>query len=302
MEGLVPTILENWFTRHFRERHPQEVARFEDALNATMPQAYAAHCAAVRDADLRAGLQTIPHPVLVIVGRHDPVTPPGVGALVASTIPGGKLLTLEAAHLSPVEAAEAFNQAVIEFLTGGAEKTMETQETRIEGDEEEKMVPTEPSEPMEEEHHKPRPPRAPRAPRPKPEPVMADEAEPEAAPISPWEEERTARPARAAPRKRPRKAAAKKAAAKKTARKAAARKPARKAAAKRGAAKRGAAKRGAVKRSAARRPVKKAARKAARKTVAKKGARKTAAKRAVKKASRKSAGRRPAARRGARRR
>ncbi len=272
LQGLAPSVLENWFTRQFRERHPEEVRRFEEVLLATKPEGYVAHCAAIRDADLRAGLHAIQHSARIIVGRHDPVTPPGVGALVASSIPGARLVTLEAAHLSPVEAADAFNRVAVEFLTGEAERTMQTQQTRIEDDEDDKMTAHEPP------HHEPPKPRPPR-PMPAPRPMMPGTTMPfglggpapaPAAPAAPKPEPSPA------PRKRRRKAAAKKSAARK-----AARKPARKAARK-SAAKKRTLRRGAVK---------KAARKPARKGAAKKTARKSA-KRPVKKATRKSARRR----------
>ncbi len=290
LDGLAPSVLENWFTRQFREHHPEEVRRFEEVLLATKPEGYVAHCAAIRDADLRAGLQAIKHSVRIIVGRHDPVTPPGVGALVASSIPGARLVTLEAAHLSPVEAADALNRVAVEFLTGEAERTMQTQQTRIEDDEDEKMTA---HEPPHQEAPKPRPPRPPQAPRPMPVPGMTYERAlggpaPGAAPPAPATPKPAAEPPPAAPRKRPaRKAAAKRSARKATARKAA-RKPARKAAARKSAAKKRTVRRGAVK---------KAARKPVRKGAAKKTARKSAAKRPVKKATRKSARRRSPGRR-----
>ncbi len=272
--GLASSVLANWFTRRFRERHPEEVRRFEEILLATDPQGYARHCAAIRDADLRAGLHAIKHPVLVVVGRHDPVTPPGVGALIASSIPSGRLVTLEAAHLSPVEAADAFVEAAVAFLTGEAERTMQTQQTIIGDDENKWTMP----EPMHEEP-KPRPPRPPRPIAPKPE-ASHEAGAPAAMPAAPMAPMPAAAPTHAAPHKRP----AKKAAAKKTA----AKKPARKVAAKKAAAKKTARK------SAA----KKTARKPARKAMKKRTARKTAAKRPAKKAARKS---RRSSRRGRRR-
>jgi 3-oxoadipate enol-lactonase len=244
LEGLAPSVLENWFTRQFREHHPEEVRRFEEVLLATKPEGYVAHCAAIRDADLRVGLHAIAHPVRIIVGRHDPVTPPGVGALIASSIPGAKLVTLEAAHLSPVEAADAFNCVAVEFLTGEAERTMQTQQTRIEDDEDEKLTAP---EPPHQEPPKPRPPRPPQAPRPAPAPAWSYQREhsapvPQAAPAAPVVHKPVVEPAPAPTPSPPRKRAAKKAAAKKPARKAkarkaAAKKPARKAAARKSAAK-----------------------------------------------------------------
>jgi 3-oxoadipate enol-lactonase len=264
LEGLAPSVLANWFTRRFREQHPEEVRRFEEILLATDPQGYAAHCAAIRDADLRVGLHAIKHPVLVVVGRHDPVTPPGVGALIASSIPSGRLVTLEAAHLSPIEAADAFVEATVAFLTGEAERTMQTQQTIIGDDENKFTMP----EPMHEEP-RPRPPRPPRPIAPKPE-ASHEAGGPAPMPAAPMAPMPAPAPTRAAPRKRP----AKKAAAKK----AAAKKPARKVAAKKAAAKK-----------TGRKSAKKAARKPTRKAAMKKRtARKMGTKKSAKKAMRKS--------------
>ena len=116
VEALAPGLVENWFTRQYREQHPEIVERFEQALAAMSSEGDAGGAVAVRDADFRPELASIRHPVLVVVGKYYPATPPGVGALVASAIPAAKTVTLEAAHLSPVEAAEAFNDAVLEFL------------------------------------------------------------------------------------------------------------------------------------------------------------------------------------------
>jgi 3-oxoadipate enol-lactonase len=287
LAGLAPSVLENWFTRQFRERHPEEVRHFEEVLLATKPEGYVAHCAAIRDADLRIGLHAIAQPVRIIVGRHDPVTPPGVGALIASSIPGAKLVTLEAAHMSPVEAADAFNRVAVEFLTGEAEKTMQTQQTRIEDDEDEKVTAP---EPPHQEAPKIRPQRPPQPPRPTPTtPSWLHEREhtapaPQPTPAAPSVFKPAPAPAPAptpAPTpKPPRKRAVKKAAAKKTARKAArkavAKKPVRKATAKKSAARK-AGRRGAVKKTARKAASKKTARrKSAAKKPAKKSVRRTA--------------------------
>jgi 3-oxoadipate enol-lactonase len=270
LQGLAASVIENWFTRRFRENHPEEVRRFEEILLATNPEGYAAHCAAIRDADLRSGLHAIKHPVLVVVGRHDPVTPPGVGALIASSIPSGRLVTLEAAHLSPVEAADGFNQAAVAFLTGEAEKTMETQHNEIDDDENKAPAPVPPHE-----EFKPRPPRPI---YPKPEPSLHEAPAPKPAPVAPPAPvPAAAAPASPAPRKR----AVKKAAAKKLARKAAAKKSTAKKATRKTAKK------------TTKKATKKTTKKVARKTATKKSARKTA-KKTVKKSARKrrAAGRR----------
>jgi 3-oxoadipate enol-lactonase len=120
LQTLVPFILESWFTKGFRERHPDEVERIREILLATPGEGYAGACAALRDMDLREAIRKIANPVLVIIGRHDTATSPGLGALVASAIPGAKLMTLDAAHISAVEDPEGFVHAAIEFLTAEA--------------------------------------------------------------------------------------------------------------------------------------------------------------------------------------
>lgn len=152
IESLAPATLENWFTRGFRESHSDEVDHYWEMLLSTPTEGYVGACAALRDMDQRESIRTIANPVLVVVGRHDPITPPGVGALVASAVPGAKLVTLETAHLSCVEDPAGFGQAALEFLT--AEETAMEEEAPQEVVEEVSQIPA-PAK-------KPRKPRAPR--------------------------------------------------------------------------------------------------------------------------------------------
>jgi 3-oxoadipate enol-lactonase len=289
--ALAHGLVENWFTRQYREQHPEVVERFEQALAAMSSEGYAGGAVAVRDADFRPELAHIRHPVLVIVGKHDPVTPPGVGALVASAIPAAKTVTLEAAHLSPVEAAEAFNDAVLEFLLdAGIRPEVEALASEAPAKRQRKPRAPKPkpapvAKPAPEIHEKPIAAEPPKPPlRAAPNPKAEEPAAP--APV--------AQPARksAAKKSTPKKSAAKKSAAKKSAaKKSAAKKTVRKAAAKKRVVKKAPAKKASVKKA-----VKKPARKQAVKkhTVPKKAAKKAAAKKhaskkAVKKAARKGA-------------
>jgi 3-oxoadipate enol-lactonase len=67
---------------------------------------------------LRGELGSIRAATLVIVGRADTATTPEDGRLVASGICGAGYLELEAAHLSNLEAAEGFTEALMGFLDG----------------------------------------------------------------------------------------------------------------------------------------------------------------------------------------
>jgi 3-oxoadipate enol-lactonase len=267
MEPVVPGTIEHWFTRDFRDAHPDEIAKIEDMLLKTSPQGYAATCAAIRDVDLREAVRSVQAPVLVMVGRHDAITPPGISALLMSSMPKAKLVTLQAAHLSNVEDAEEFNAKALEFLLA------------------EEPIP----EPI---LAAPKPPRKPRVKKPKVEspviemPVLEpEEVAPAEKPVAKKASVKKA-PVKKAPVKKaaPKKAAAKKTPAKKTSVKKA---PAKKAAVKKAPAKKAAVKKTPVKKAA---PKKAAPKKAAtKKTVVKKtavkqvAAKKTAVKKTVSK-------------------
>ena len=95
-------------------------ARIKAAFEKTPADGYAACMAALRDIDLRDAIRNIRNQVLVIIGKNDPATPPEAGKAIAAAIPGARLVELDAAHLSNIEAADEFNKAVIDFLTAPA--------------------------------------------------------------------------------------------------------------------------------------------------------------------------------------
>ncbi len=118
--SVVDGVVDRWFTRRFQSLSPDRVAPVRAMLSATSVAGYVANCAAVRDADLRAALASIAAPTLVVAGTHDPSTPPQLGRDIADAVPGATLVELDAAHLSNIEQAAAFNAAVLRFLTDDA--------------------------------------------------------------------------------------------------------------------------------------------------------------------------------------
>lgn len=116
MEAVADGILERWYTAGFRSSHRSEVDATREMLLESPAKGYVACCAAVRDMDQRETVSAIRVPTLVISGTSDPVTPPADGRFVASQIAGAQFVELPAAHLSNVEAAGLFNQAVEHFL------------------------------------------------------------------------------------------------------------------------------------------------------------------------------------------
>jgi 3-oxoadipate enol-lactonase len=112
--------MERWFTKEFRDRAPQAVARMQEMFAATPLEGYIGCGEAVRDMDHRDLLPKIKAPTLVIAGKHDPATPLAANEYIASHIPGAKLIVLDAAHLSNIEQPDAYADAVLNFLGAGA--------------------------------------------------------------------------------------------------------------------------------------------------------------------------------------
>ena len=118
MDALVKGVLERWFSPRFRESDPATVAKVSEMLTTTPAIGYATCCAAIRDMDQRETIRSIDNPVLVIIGKVDPATPPAAGHLIAEAIPGSRTVELDAAHLSNLEQPDAFTSVVLEFLKG----------------------------------------------------------------------------------------------------------------------------------------------------------------------------------------
>jgi pimeloyl-ACP methyl ester carboxylesterase len=67
--------------------------------------------------DSTAALGAFPRPVCVAVGEEDVLTPPSEAAAMAAAVPGATLTTIpRAGHLSTLEAPEAFNAAMHDWL------------------------------------------------------------------------------------------------------------------------------------------------------------------------------------------
>jgi 3-oxoadipate enol-lactonase len=117
MHGLVDMTLARWFTEPYRLANPAVMARVAAMIESTSVEGYCACCAAVAAIDVLDKLPAIDVPVLVIVGDQDQATPPQMSRDMHARLPRSELLVLkDAAHLSSVEQADAFNAAVLAFL------------------------------------------------------------------------------------------------------------------------------------------------------------------------------------------
>ncbi|NYT26335.1 3-oxoadipate enol-lactonase [Alcaligenaceae bacterium] len=116
MKALAASAPERWFTPAFARAHPDVVARAQSWIEQTDPQGYAACCEALAGSDLRPDLARIAVPTLLLAGTADPVTTVADAQAMQKGIPGSALVTVPASHLSNLEAPQAFNRALADFI------------------------------------------------------------------------------------------------------------------------------------------------------------------------------------------
>lgn len=117
MSSLVSATLDRWFTKAFRDRAPERIKQMAEMIGATPSEGYAGCCDVLAVADLRPRLSDISCPVQVICGAHDPSTPPARGEEIVAAIKGAQMVTLDAAHISAVEAPDAFARELTKFMS-----------------------------------------------------------------------------------------------------------------------------------------------------------------------------------------
>jgi 3-oxoadipate enol-lactonase len=118
-QGMTPVIdmaLARWFTPEFRSANAAEVERVTRIMLANDPRAYARTCAAISEIDFRETNPRITCPTLVIAGARDESTPPALSNDIHTSIAGSKLVTLNAAHISVVEATDEFARECLASL------------------------------------------------------------------------------------------------------------------------------------------------------------------------------------------
>jgi 3-oxoadipate enol-lactonase len=121
VQSIASAVLARWFSAPLLEAPTPIIARMRATLEGLSADGYAASCAAVRDMDQRHLVGRIRAPTLVIAGTEDFATPAADGRYVADQIPNARYVELPTAHLSNVQAAPAFTQALMNFLTGRME-------------------------------------------------------------------------------------------------------------------------------------------------------------------------------------
>ena len=120
--AIAEGAIQRWFTPEFcadtAGGGAALVADLRQRLEKMAAAPYVASCAAVAGMDFRSSNAGITCPALVIAGTRDEATPPALSEAIVSSLPGAKLATLPAAHLSAVEQPAAFAALVEEFFAG----------------------------------------------------------------------------------------------------------------------------------------------------------------------------------------
>lgn len=121
MASIAGAVMTRFCSPQLLEQPTPIVAQLRATLETTSSEGYVASCAAMRDMDQRHLLRRIHAPTLVIAGADDVATPPADGRFLAEHIGNSRFVELPAAHLSNIQAAPAFTQAVVQFLTARVE-------------------------------------------------------------------------------------------------------------------------------------------------------------------------------------
>lgn len=118
MAAVADTVLGRWFTGPYAAAHPDIIASYRELLLGTSPDGYAGCCAAIAGMDLRADLERIGAPTLVISGTADTSIPPEHGYLIASSVPGAQFALVDAAHIASVEKADEVTDLLVTHFAG----------------------------------------------------------------------------------------------------------------------------------------------------------------------------------------
>ncbi|MGH3118509.1 MAG: alpha/beta fold hydrolase, partial [Gaiellales bacterium] len=115
--GLIDGLTNALLSEATRTKKPDVVDRLKQHMDNPAAGFVGGLEAMKKRPDSSSELTAISVPTLVIVGENDGVTPPDAARKIHEHVGGSKLVVIpEAGHLSNLEAPEAFNGALAEFL------------------------------------------------------------------------------------------------------------------------------------------------------------------------------------------
>ncbi|WP_420640345.1 alpha/beta fold hydrolase [Candidatus Poriferisocius sp.] len=112
LRSLAEFQLERWFGEEFRVQHPDLCGELLECFAANDIDSYASACHAMGAFDGRSEIGSVAVPTEVVVGEHDPATPPEHARDLAARISGAGLTVIpEAKHLTALECPDALVEA-----------------------------------------------------------------------------------------------------------------------------------------------------------------------------------------------
>ena len=117
LASIADALMQRWFSRTFRDTRKAELAGWRNMLVRTPADGYAAVCAALRDADLTAGVAGIRLPTLAVAGEEDGSLPPDLSRATANLIAGARFEIIDGVgHLPCIEQPERMAGLISEHL------------------------------------------------------------------------------------------------------------------------------------------------------------------------------------------
>jgi 3-oxoadipate enol-lactonase len=116
MAAIADAVISRWFSEDFVKKFPESVEATRQMLLHTLPEGYVATCAALREMDQRETVERVSVRTLVMAGAKDGVTTPADGRFLVQRIHGAQYVELNAAHLSNIEDADVFTDALMKFI------------------------------------------------------------------------------------------------------------------------------------------------------------------------------------------
>ncbi|WP_324764084.1 alpha/beta fold hydrolase (plasmid) [Sinorhizobium meliloti] len=121
MAALVGFQKTRWFSDSFRGANPDVVEKAVGVFLENDLSAYAATCAMLGNADIRAALPHFDFPCRVAVGTEDYATPPDMARYMAENIPGAGFFIMEGVrHFAPLEVPSTIAAHLKELIKAGS--------------------------------------------------------------------------------------------------------------------------------------------------------------------------------------
>lgn len=118
MQAVLASTIERWFMPETVTRRPDLIDRVKKTLLANNPLVHAAMWDMISRLDLAPQLKRISCPTLILVGEHDPSSPPAAATVMREAIAGSAMHVIPAAsHMAPLEKPALINSYLSAFLS-----------------------------------------------------------------------------------------------------------------------------------------------------------------------------------------